>query len=481
MSLIEERMGPKWSTRELYIFFNGNRHSALKKYKQNWSSISQNFQDPSLAEGSEGVTDCRVLPRTEQMIESLFMKNKTYLSLPSANPRDFVAIMADHYSCLEERKKLEEAKAIDEEVKSLYNTPAPDSSMEEDETLFSKKRRPKPYESPRTPLSIRKPSRKPDTSEITSLPAEMRFLQRNKFKEGNYSRRNFPGFVYSPDIYLNDYAQQLHSYYSVSPKVLHWCKCEWFYSYIDRGFFSHNELEELMKLINLNTNENYTLYEWRVIKRMMGRPRRFSDKFVQDEKRKLYKYREAIKVLQQGRVLPSNYHDMLPYINMNIGSVSSRLMVGQKVLAIHPNTGELKSGSILTMDANKYHVQFDKPELGVCSISDTQLVPLYSPEEVRDHLRYGEITPYSQGPFIYRTQVITDRENISPQTIGERYKAGVNIYAMAFLLKLLERKEALINLLKEYNQESKDRLSHNPNWRPENDFQQQYAWIVIYN
>jgi hypothetical protein len=100
---------------------------------------------------------------------------------------------------------------------------------------------------------------------------------------------------------------------------------------------------------------------------------------------------------------------------------------------------------------------------------------------VRDHLRYGEITPYSQGPFIYRTQVITDRENISPQTIGERYKAGVNIYAMAFLLKLLERKEALINLLKEYNQESKDRLSHNPNWRPENDFQQQYAWIVIYN
>jgi len=31
-------------------------------------------------------------------------------------------------------------------------------------------------------------------------------------------------------------------------------------------------------------------------------------------------------------------------------------MVGQRVLAIHPDTGDLKSGNILTLDPSSYHV-----------------------------------------------------------------------------------------------------------------------------
>ena len=50
---------------------------------------------------------------------------------------------------------------------------------------------------------------------------------------------------------------------------------------------------------------------------------------------------------------------MLPFIKLNPGNVNSRLMVGQKVLAVHPVQKDVKSGTILTLDAVKYHIQFD--------------------------------------------------------------------------------------------------------------------------
>ena len=42
--------------------------------------------------------------------------------------------------------------------------------------------------------------------------------------------------------------------------------------------------------------------------------------------------------------------------------------------------------------------------------------------------------------------------------LGEKFKAGINIYSMAFLLRLLERKECLVTLLKAYNQECATKL-----------------------
>ena len=68
---------------------------------------------------------------------------------------------------------------------------------------------------------------------------------------------------------------------------------------------------------------------------------------------------------------------------------------------------------------------------------------------------------------------------ISPNFVIEGFKAGVNIYAMAFLLKLLERKEALIELLKQFNHDFASKVAENKNWKPDHEMQQQYAWIVI--
>ena len=46
------------------------------------------------------------------------------------------------------------------------------------------------------------------------------------------------------------------------------------------------------------------------------------------------------------------------------------LVVGQRVLAIHPKTKELRTASLLTTDVRSYHAQFDKTELGTMVISD---------------------------------------------------------------------------------------------------------------
>jgi hypothetical protein len=255
----------------------------------------------------------------------------------------------------------------------------------------------------------------------------------------------------------------------VSAKFLNWCKCEWFYSYVDKGFFQVNEFVDIVKGLGVEITEVMPLRDWRTMRCAMGRPRRFSQRFITEERRRLKKYREAVKVLQQGKALPPDYHDLLPYLNLTSGSVTPKLMVGTKVLAVHPKTKEVRSGSILTLDATKYHVQFDLPELGVCLISDTQLAPAYGEEQVE--------SPTSAG-FVFQPRVLSEREQSFPSMSGEKFKAGVNIYAMAFLLKLLERKEALLELLKKLNEYSQVEYRDDGMWRPAAEFQQQYAWVV---
>jgi hypothetical protein len=75
--------------------------------------------------------------------------------------------------------------------------------------------------------------------------------------------------VYSPQLYLNDFAQQVTSMRLVSPKLMFWLRCEWFYSSIDRGFFSHNSFEECLKVILKTNVEELSLCEWRAFRALL--------------------------------------------------------------------------------------------------------------------------------------------------------------------------------------------------------------------
>ena len=89
----------------------------------------------------------------------------------------------------------------------------------------------------------------------------------------------------------------------------------------------------------------------------LGRPRRFSEQFLIEEKNKLNQYRESVR---------THYAELLAGAREGLPTdLAQPLTVGQRVIAIHPRTREIHDGSILTVDHCRCRVQFDQPELGV--------------------------------------------------------------------------------------------------------------------
>lgn len=89
----------------------------------------------------------------------------------------------------------------------------------------------------------------------------------------------------------------------------------------------------------------------------LGKPRRLSSRFLQQEREKLEQYRESVR---------SHYAELRAGVREGLPTDLARpLSVGQRVIACHPKMREVHNGSILTVDRNRCRVQFDRPELGV--------------------------------------------------------------------------------------------------------------------
>lgn len=89
----------------------------------------------------------------------------------------------------------------------------------------------------------------------------------------------------------------------------------------------------------------------------LGRPRRFSRQFLKEEKHKLNQYRESVR---------SHYAEFFAGTKEVLPpDLAQPLIVGQRIVAVHPKTREIHDGSILTVDHRRCRVQFDQPELGV--------------------------------------------------------------------------------------------------------------------
>lgn len=89
----------------------------------------------------------------------------------------------------------------------------------------------------------------------------------------------------------------------------------------------------------------------------LGKPRRFSARFLREERKKLQQYRESVRT--QYANLRAGHGEGLPT------DLACPLYVGQKVVAIHPKTRECHNGSVLTVDRDNCMVQFHHPDLGV--------------------------------------------------------------------------------------------------------------------
>jgi len=83
-----------------------------------------------------------------------------------------------------------------------------------------------------------------------------------------------------------------------SNNVIRWIKCEYFYSWIDRPYFLNNDFKALLSKLDLS-QARLTTYEWSLVRQALRgdreRPRRFSDKFIEEEKAKLCNYRDIFR------------------------------------------------------------------------------------------------------------------------------------------------------------------------------------------
>eukprot|EP00258_Populus_trichocarpa_P047358 XP_024463377.1 protein ALWAYS EARLY 3 isoform X1 [Populus trichocarpa] len=150
--------------------------------------------------------------------------------------------------------------------------------------------------------------------------------------------------------------------------VRRWCVFEWFYSAIDYPWFSKREFVEYLEHVRLGHIPRLTRVEWGVIRSSLGKPRRFSEQFLKEEKEKLNHYRESVR--EHYAELRTGTREGLPT------DLARPLSVGQRIIALHPRTSEIHDGSILTVDHSRCHVQFDRPELGVEFVMDVDCMPL---------------------------------------------------------------------------------------------------------
>lgn len=165
------------------------------------------------------------------------------------------------------------------------------------------------------------------------------------------------------------------------PKAHKWVCYEWFYSDIDKCLFSgENDFSICLKesFPELKIRE-LTRVQWTKIRRMMGKPRRCSQGFFNEERLELEKKRKKIRALQQRKATElSTFKDLPPEVPM-------QLTIGTKVTARlrKPQDG-LFTGSIDAVDTsnNTYRITFERQGLGTHSVPDYEVLSNEPPETI---------------------------------------------------------------------------------------------------
>ncbi|XP_044498387.1 protein ALWAYS EARLY 2-like isoform X3 [Mangifera indica] len=213
-----------------------------------------------------------------------------------------------------------------------------------------------------------------------------------------------------------------------------WCTFEWFYSAIDYPWFANREFVEYLNHVGLGHIPRLTRVELGVIRSSLGKPRRFSERFLHDEREKLKHYRESVR---------KHYAELRIGIKEGLPrDLPHPLSVGQRVIAIHPKTRELHDGSILTVDHDKCRVQFDRPEIGVEYVMDIDCMPSNTFDNVPEALRrqivaahkLSAISKELQGnghtnfvqPIIYASDGHMKKAPIAMDTLVKQTKGDTN-------------------------------------------------------
>lgn len=259
------------------------------------------------------------------------------------------------------------------------------------------------------------------------------------------------------------------------PKAKNWIYYEWFYSNIDKPLLCESDfmmcVQDFFPSFKIKT---MTRTEWCMLRRMMGKPRRCSQNFFDEEIRELDRRRKKIRLLQQKKARDELLFKDIP------DEIPLQLTVGTKVTAMLRNNTEdgLFNGTIEALDVsnNTYRIHFDKPGLGTHSVLDYEVCSNQPPETISKNLLLQMCRP----------RVPYHNRSISPETKVDTIKIDQNIvpqYSMKLLestvkfRKILTAKKQYVQTLRNMNSEAERMILYNEDITPE--FQSRYAKIVL--
>nr|XP_008966050.2 protein lin-9 homolog isoform X2 [Pan paniscus] len=244
------------------------------------------------------------------------------------------------------------------------------------------------------------------------------------------------------------------------PKAHKWCIYEWFYSNIDKPLFEgDNDFCVCLKesFPNLKTRK-LTRVEWGKIRRLMGKPRRCSSAFFEEERSALKQKRQKIRLLQQRKVADVSQFKDLP------DEIPLPLVIGTKVTArlrgVHDGLFTGQIDAVDTLNAT-YRVTFDRTGLGTHTIPDYEVLS-NEPHETMPIAAFGQ----KQRP---------SRFFMTPPRL--HYTPPLQSPIITRLSKILMIKKEHIKKLREMNTEAEKLKSYSMPISIE--FQRRYATIVL--
>lgn len=308
-------------------------------------------------------------------------------------------------------------------------------------------------------------------------------------------------------------------------RLRRWCTYEWFYSAIDYPWFAKKEFIEYLCHVGLGHVPRLTRVEWGVIRSSLGKPRRFSEQFLKEEKEKLNQYRDSVR--KHYTELRDGFRDGLPT------DLARPLSVGQRVIAIHPKTREIHDGSVLTVEHSKCRVQFDRHDLGVEFVMDIDCMPMNPFENIPALLgrhpvsvdkffeNFNELKENGQAKDYIKLSPSDNLDNVdgihqlsslaNPSSLLKQTKVASNvatrmgsadtaayqqmysqpsiraqvqakeadIQALAQLTRALDKKEAVVHELKRMNDDVLENQDGDCPLKDSEPFKKQYAAVLI--
>lgn len=277
------------------------------------------------------------------------------------------------------------------------------------------------------------------------------------------------------------------------PKAHKWVSYEWFYSYIDAPLLKgENDFQVCLResFPQLKTRQ-LNRPEWRKVRRLMGKPRRSSQAFFEEERRELERRRQKIRLLQSRKCGDISFVRDLP------SEIPLTLPVGTKVTARlrHPQDGVF-TGTVEAIYSlsSEYRIAFDRTGLGTHSVPDFEVYPTEPAETIPVSSITQNFRQKING-LCYVPSPITNRFNRSDPllaaSLDSMHKLKNFVFPKesigGFQLKLLElivrarktiaAKQMKLSRLKSMNTEAEMYKSFNEPF-PE-DYQQRYASIII--